>query len=165
MRFSYRRPDQAEAVVRTVHPWGIVSWLGRWYLVGHDLDRGDSRVFRLSRMEPGVQATGPAGVVTVPPGVDLRAAVEAADPGEPAVSALVRLRPGAGVALRHAAPAAAPGQEPDTVLLTDRDMGRIADRVVELGADAQPVNSPELVGELRRRLRGALAAHQPDVPG
>jgi proteasome accessory factor B len=110
-------------------------------------------------MEPGVRAVGPAGVVTVPPGLDLRAAVEAAEPGEPASSAVVRVRPGAALALRQGAE---PGPEPDTIVLTDRDLGRIADRVVEYGADAQPVDSPELVAELRRRLLGALAAHSPD---
>lgn len=156
LTFSYRRPGQAEAVKRTVHPWGVISWRGRWYLVGHDLDRQGSRVFRLSRIEGDVRGSGPAGVVEVPLGVDLRAAVEEADPGDPAASAVVRLRPGSGWALRHSAAA---GSEPDTVVLTDRDMGRIADRVVELGADATPVDAPELAEELRKRLRGALEAH------
>ena len=78
----------------------------------------------------------------MPAGLDLRAAVEAADqPGEPAFQAVVRVRPGAALELRQAAP---PGPEPDTVVLTDRDSGRVADRVVEFGADAQPVDSPEL---------------------
>jgi proteasome accessory factor B len=156
LHFDYRRPGQAKAARRSVHPWGVISWRGRWYLVGYDLDREESRVFRLSRMEGQVRATGPAGVVTVPPGVDLRAAVQEADPGEPMASALVRLRPGSGWALRHSA---VPGPDADTVRITDRDMGRIADRVVELGAEATPVDAPELAEELRNRLQGALDAH------
>jgi predicted DNA-binding transcriptional regulator YafY len=157
INFGYRRPGQAQASERRVHPWGVVSWRGRWYVVGHDLDRGESRVFRLSRMEPGVKIVGPAGAVTVPPDVDLRAAVEESDPGEPPAQAVVRLRPGAALELRQGAQ---PGPEPaDTVVLTDRDLGRLADRVVEYGAAAQPVDSPELAAELRRRLRGALEAH------
>jgi hypothetical protein len=88
--------------------------------------------------------------------VDLRAAVEESDPGEPPARAVVRLRPGAALELRQGAQA---GPEPDTVVLTDRDLGRLADRVVEYGAAAQPVDSPELAAELRRRLRGALEAH------
>jgi predicted DNA-binding transcriptional regulator YafY len=154
--FDYRRPGQGKAATRSVHPWGVISWRGRWYLVGHDLDRQQTRVFRLSRMEGDVRATGPTGVVTVPAGIDLRAAVRDADPGEVMASAMVRLRPGSGWALRHFA---APGPDADTVIVTDRDMGRIADRVVELGGDATAVDAPELVEELRRRLRGALEAH------
>lgn len=154
--FGYRRPQQQEPATRSVHPWGVVSWRGRWYLVGHDLDRGEPRVFRLSRMEPDVRAVGEAGVVAVPAGVDLRALVEDADPDEPLVTALVRLRSGAGNALRRSG---TPGPDPDTVELSDRDIGRLADRVVEVGADAAPVDSPELVSELRKRLTGALRAH------
>jgi hypothetical protein len=107
-------------------------------------------------MEPGVRAVGSGGVVTVPPGLDMRAAVEAAEPGEPAFQAVVRVRPGAALALRQGS---SPGPQPDTILLTDRDVGRLADRVVEFGADAQPVDSPELSAEVRRRLQGALAVH------
>ncbi|HEX4018951.1 MAG TPA: WYL domain-containing protein, partial [Frankiaceae bacterium] len=156
LTFGYRRPGQAQPAPRRVHPWGVVSWRGRWYLVGHDLDREESRVFRLSRMEPGVRAVGPAGVVIRPAGLDLRAAVEAAEPGEPAFEAVIRVRDGAALSLRQGAPT---GPEPDTIVLTDRDIGRLADRVVEFAADAQPVDSPELVAEVRRRLKGALAAH------
>ena len=104
-----------------------------------------------------MRGVGRPGVVTVPPDLDLRAAVEAAEPGEPSVQAVVRVRPGAALALRQGAQ---PGPEPDTIVLTDRDLGRIADRVVEFGADAQPVDSPELAAELRRRLLGARAAHR-----
>ncbi|MBV8933727.1 MAG: WYL domain-containing protein, partial [Kutzneria sp.] len=46
--FDYRRPVPAEVRTRTVEPWGIVSWRGRWYLVGHDRDRAAVRCFRLS---------------------------------------------------------------------------------------------------------------------
>jgi predicted DNA-binding transcriptional regulator YafY len=156
LTFGYRRPQQQKPAARSVHPWGVVSWRGRWYLVGHDLDRGEPRVFRLSRMEPDVRAVGAAGVVTRPAGVDLRALVQDADPDEPLVSALVRLRPGTGHALRRSG---TPGPDPDTVRLTDRDIGRLADRVVEAGADARPVDAPELAAELRKRLTGALRAH------
>ena len=33
-----------------VEPWGVLSWRRRWYVVGHDRDRGEARSFRLSRM-------------------------------------------------------------------------------------------------------------------
>ncbi|HZO69886.1 MAG TPA: WYL domain-containing protein, partial [Kribbellaceae bacterium] len=34
--FEHRRSGAAEAVKRTLEPWGIVSWHGRWYVVGRD---------------------------------------------------------------------------------------------------------------------------------
>lgn len=69
--FSYRRPSSAELMVRTVEPWGVVSWRGRWYLVGLDRDREAPRCFRLSRMVGEVKTIGRAGVVTRPESVNL----------------------------------------------------------------------------------------------
>lgn len=50
VRFGYRRSSSPERMTRTVEPWGVVSWRGRWYLVGHDRDRAAPRCFRLSRV-------------------------------------------------------------------------------------------------------------------
>ncbi|GAA1259673.1 WYL domain-containing protein [Pseudonocardia aurantiaca] len=56
---------------RTVEPWGVISWRGRWYLAGHDRDRKAPRSFRVSRIMEPVTPVGPARAVTVPDGVDL----------------------------------------------------------------------------------------------
>jgi proteasome accessory factor B len=69
--FDYRRPGSAQAQRRTVEPWGVVSWRGRWYLVGHDRDRQATRCFRLSRITGDVEAVGAAGQVQRPPDADL----------------------------------------------------------------------------------------------
>ena len=53
------RPSRAEPfTTRTVEPWGVVTERGRWYLVGHDRDRDDTRVFRLSRIGAEVTPSG-----------------------------------------------------------------------------------------------------------
>jgi proteasome accessory factor B len=69
--FDYRRPVPAEIRTRTVEPWGVVSWRGRWYLVGHDRDRRAPRCFRLSRIVGTATAVGRACVVVPPKDVDL----------------------------------------------------------------------------------------------
>ncbi|MGF7234742.1 MAG: helix-turn-helix transcriptional regulator, partial [Frankia sp.] len=69
VRFPYRKVEQDGATDRHVQPWGVVSWRGRWYLVGHDLDRGAARCFRLSRI--------PGKVVAFGPGIDLLRQVRA----------------------------------------------------------------------------------------
>jgi proteasome accessory factor B len=71
VRFGYRRGQSGEVQERTVEPWGVVSWRGRWYLVGHDRDRVAPRCFRLSRVRGDVHTTGPAGAVQRPDGVNL----------------------------------------------------------------------------------------------
>jgi proteasome accessory factor B len=71
VRFEYRRSGSPERMMRTLEPWGVVSWRARWYVVGHDRDRGATRCFRLSRVTGQVTAVGPTGAVTRPEGVNL----------------------------------------------------------------------------------------------
>src|SRR5690606_228703 len=96
VRFDYRRSGDDAPASRTVEPWGIVSWRGRWYVVGHDRDRAATRVFRLSRIVGEVRAFGPPGAVTRPDGVDLHAEVAAVAAQASSGRARIRLRHGAG---------------------------------------------------------------------
>lgn len=75
VQFQHRPTPVDPYTVRTVEPWGVVTAQGRWYLVGHDRDRDDTRVFRLSRIGPDIKAVGPRTSPTRPDGVDLRALV------------------------------------------------------------------------------------------
>ncbi len=70
LHFDYRRAD-ADVSSRRLHPFGLVQRHGRWYLVGLDLDKGEDRVFRLSRMVGEPRAIGVAGVFTTSPAVQL----------------------------------------------------------------------------------------------
>ncbi len=166
VRFLYRTSYRPEPEERRVEPWGVVSWHGRWYLVGHDAVRGASRVFRLSRVVGDVVPDGPAGTVVVPEGVQLRAMV--ADlAGEPVrQTAVVRVRPGTCWALRAEATATLPdpaGAGWDALELGFADPERLADRVTGFGADAVVVSPPEARDAVVRRLQAA-AAHEEGVP-
>ena len=50
VRFDYRTSGGRRVATRHLQPWGVVSFRGRWYVVGHDTDRAEPRVFRLSRV-------------------------------------------------------------------------------------------------------------------
>ncbi|MET9313459.1 YafY family protein [Kribbella sp. NPDC003505] len=61
LRFDYAAPGTATdewVPPRKVEPHHLVTWGGRWYLVGWDLDRNDWRTFRVDRMTPRTP-TGP----------------------------------------------------------------------------------------------------------
>jgi len=73
--FPHRRHPAEDPVHRTLEPWGVVSWRGRWYVAGHDRDRDATRCFRVSRIVGAVRATGAPGSVQRPPGTDLLAIV------------------------------------------------------------------------------------------
>lgn len=47
---DYRSPDD-ELTHRTVEPYGVVGWKGRWYLVGYCRLRRDHRTFRIDRIQ------------------------------------------------------------------------------------------------------------------
>ncbi|WP_033441464.1 helix-turn-helix transcriptional regulator [Saccharothrix sp. NRRL B-16314] len=80
VEFDYRRPVPAEVGTRTVEPWGVVAWRGRWYLVGHDRDRNAPRCFRLSRIAGDVRVVGKAGAVQRPDQIDLLSFVTRTQP-------------------------------------------------------------------------------------
>lgn len=153
--FSYRASGRPGPEPRSVQPWGVVSWRGRWYLVGLDVGRGAERVFRLSRITGEVSLQGPVGAVSPPPGLDLRATVARMASDEPRETAVVRLRAGAGWELRRAATSARPdGEGWDAVEVGFSDPERFADRVVGYGADAVVLAPPAARDAVVGRLWG-----------
>lgn len=160
VRFTYRTPRRPEPEERRVEPWGVVSWHGHWYLVGHDTGRGDGRVFRLSRVVGTPTLDGPAGSVVVPEGVDLRGFV-ARMTGDPArAAARVRVRAGTCWALRTEATGSTPaGDGWDELDVGYSDPERLADRVTGFGADAVVLDPPEARAAVVARL--TAAARQP----
>lgn len=76
VQFEHRSSATDPVTVRTVQPWGVVTFRGRWYLVGHDVDRDDTRTFRLSRIGDDVKPIGKTGSVHKPEDADLQSIVE-----------------------------------------------------------------------------------------
>jgi proteasome accessory factor B len=158
VRFDYRTSTGATASTRHLQPWGVVSYRSRWYVTGHDTDRGEPRVFRLSRVQGDVRADGKPGSFEVPPGTDLRAVTQSLAPQPADRSAQLLVRPGAAHGLRrHARPvddATAP-EGWDRLEATFGATDAFADEVLGYGADVV-VLAPEDVREsVVRRLREA----------
>ena len=75
VEFDYQRPGypgQEGQLKRHLQPWGVVRHAGRWYVVGLDTDRGEERVFRLSRVVGDARRVGAPASYDIPDGVDLR---------------------------------------------------------------------------------------------
>lgn len=148
--FPYRRPGSEESV-RHLEPWGVVSRRRNWYVVGRDRDRGAERVFRLSRITGDVTFDGEPEAYVIPDGVDLRAAVSDAAPGEPTATARIRLAEGVGTRLRRRGTLSG-----DVLELPYADDERLAEEVLGYGPGAVVLAPPSLRDEVVRRLR-ALA--------
>ncbi len=160
--FSHRASPTADPATRRLEPWGVVTHRGRWYVVGHDLDRGETRTFRLSRvLEPVEVGTT---TFTRPDDVDLRAIVTAAatfaDSGSQG-SARVWVADGRGGGVRRAADSVEPseraGRAGAIVTVTEWSADSLARQVVGLGQDAVALEPPLLVDLVVAGLRGALA--------
>ncbi|MEI4271291.1 WYL domain-containing protein [Klenkia sp. LSe6-5] len=152
LTFTYTRPDEDAGARRRVQPWGVVSWHGRWYLVGHDLDRGATRVFRLSRVTGTPRASGPPGAFTPPPDVDL-AAVVARQVGRPEHVVVLTARPGTAVGLRRRATALGTDAAGDDRLeIRTTEPWALADEVAAHGPDVLVESPPELRAAVVERL-------------
>lgn len=151
VRFDYR----AAGATRHVEPWGLVSWHGRWYLVGHDRDRGAERVFRVSRIVGAAQLDGPVGSVQVPEGVEVRAIVLRMVEDDPQrVVAKLLVRKGAAIGLRRRATSVQPrDDEWDLLEAPVSHAERLADEAAGFGADVVIVEPAEAREAVLERLR------------
>src|SRR5260370_1640543 len=68
--FSYRAVGRSSSQQRQLEASGVVNRHSRWYVAGLDTGPGETRAFRLSRVDGPVTFRGPAGAVTVPEGAD-----------------------------------------------------------------------------------------------
>jgi proteasome accessory factor B len=158
--FSYLASGRSEVTKRTLEPWGVVNWRGRWYVAGHDRGRNATRVFRLSRIAGPVKLAGPAGSVKVPEGTVVRDLVMDWDgPATWDHTATLRVRADAGSALhrwgRHTPDAAHPGCDLITIKYSDHDW--YARHLASFGPDVVVLDPHELREAVVRQLKGVLA--------
>ncbi len=161
VRFEYARSGEGGSHSRHVEPWALTAWRGRWYLVGYDLDRQDSRVFRLSRVASTVTVTGEAPTAERPSDLDPTRMIASSATGQQAGGrAELRVRVGAGHGLRRRAVASSSldGQW-DRLELRDGDRDMLAQEIAGYGADVVVEEPAELRDAVVDRLRSVLAAH------
>jgi proteasome accessory factor B len=153
------RPSRTEPyTVRTVEPWGVITEKGRWYLVGHDRDRGATRTFRLSRIGAEVTPIGSAGAVTTPKDVDLREIVAKAVSDAPTgVRAQVWVAEGRATALRRAGTPLGSrqvnGRDGDVIEVDIGSTGRLTRDIAGYAADAVVLEPASLRDEVLDLLR------------
>jgi proteasome accessory factor C len=62
VHLEYLSASRGQLSERDVDPWGLITALGHWYLVGWDHSVEDERMFRLDRMKDVVELAEPAKV-------------------------------------------------------------------------------------------------------
>lgn len=162
VRFDYARPGRGEPTRRHVEPWSLTAWRGRWYLLGHDLDRDDSRVFRLSRIASTVEVTRDGASHPMPQDLDPLSMIAATDGREPESSpAVLRVRSGAGHGLRRRARSISTIDDQwDRIDLDHGDLAAFAQEITSHGADVVVDEPLELRESVIARLRAVADAHE-----
>lgn len=91
--FGYERPA-GDTSTRHLHPYGLVHRRGNWYVVGHDVDRGAIRAFKLTRIRDEVQRG--EGSYEIPEDFDARSHIAGESfevAGAESSSAVIRFAP------------------------------------------------------------------------
>jgi proteasome accessory factor B len=149
---------------RTVEPWGVVSWRGRWYLAGYDRDRKAPRSFRISRIMEPVTPVGPPRAVTVPEGVDLMGMVRVGvDPPPVTGTARVWVADGRANGLRRLGAVvgrhAHHGRPGDELELGLRNVDTLARWLSGHGPDVAVLGPQHLADAVRANWAASAAAH------
>ncbi|MEO8106538.1 MAG: YafY family protein [Actinomycetes bacterium] len=157
VRFDYARGG-GPAAERSVEPWGLVSWHGRWYLVGHDQDRDDTRVFRLSRVHGDAVSYGSAGSVVVPAGVNINESVRMLARPAPTQTARLRVAAGRALPLRRQGSVISDDEGETLLEVPFDDVEQLASEVAGFGPAVQVVGPAAVRDAVTRRLMGVLDA-------
>lgn len=162
VRFDYRRPGAAAKETRHLQPWGVITSQGRWYVIGHDVDRNAPRMFRLSRILGEVLDDGPPQTYEVPAGTDVRALSRSlAPPPSEDIKVTVLARAGTATGLRRWASSISPSDRRgwDELELVGRSERELVGTLLGYG-DAVEVVGPDSVRETVAARVRALAAAQ-----
>jgi proteasome accessory factor B len=157
--FDYQGVGRSAPQRRHLEPWGVVSRRGRWYVAGHDRDRGQVRVFRLSRILGEVTADGPAGTVVVPEDADVREIVTSnSNPAPDRRTATVRLRRDAAHGIRRWATDVQAGDGGwDVAELGFADVDRLVDYLAGFADDVVVAGPPDVRDAMIQHLKAVLA--------
>ncbi|ATY12200.1 WYL domain-containing protein [Amycolatopsis sp. AA4] len=164
VRFEYRRSGSPERRIRTLEPWGVVSWRARWYVVGHDRDRDAPRCFRLSRVTGKVAAIGKPGAVVRPEGVNLMQLVSVTGGSEdpsPVTTARLWIADGRAAGVRRRGDVVGretiAGEEGDVVEIGLYFPESAADWIAAQGPDVLVLEPDVLAKSVQHRLEAVLA--------
>jgi proteasome accessory factor B len=160
VRFAYRSSQGVESS-REVDVYGVVFRGGRWYLVGHDHERGQVRAFRLSRCTTDLEDVGSASA----PPAGFRA-IDHVEAGPATASrderALIAFTPDAAVIAEGTFSATTrEGRRDDgwiILAVPATDDSLLAAVLLQFGADAEVLEPPSLREEMIRRLEAVVDA-------
>jgi proteasome accessory factor B len=150
VRFDYLKAGADTPEPRTLEPWGVLSWRGRWYVAGFDRDREEPRSFRLSRIVGAVEFLGSPAAFERPEKLDLLEMIAGRRWGDERI-ARVRVNGGGAASLHRIAMSETDG-ELEIVFSETRWLAR---QIASVGSAAQVLEPPDVVDAVRELLGAA----------
>ncbi|MGP3957372.1 helix-turn-helix transcriptional regulator [Nonomuraea sp. 3N208] len=148
VRFGYRSNDGVTST-RLVDPHRLVVAGRRWYLLGHDRDRDDWRIFRIDRIAD-LRATGARIVPREPPAEDAAAYVmDKLYSTAPTYEAVVTLHAPVTEVIRGMGEVTPVGDRTCRLRMPGDTLDWLAFRLLALGCEFEVHEPPELVPHLR----------------
>lgn len=150
---------QLQEETRTVNPFGLGSRHGNWYLVAYDIDRSDTRTFRLDRIVNQVELVSKSGAFDTGPDFNVLKFLDSTL-FEKREVAEVSIRLGRGHALRGDALVVSSDDEFDFCQIPYSDESRFVDSIL-WHADDVIVHSPiDIRNKVVERLQILVSAHE-----
>lgn len=180
IEFRYLAASTGQKQLRSVQPWGIGEKYGHWYLVGYDMDRGEERTFRLSRMVSAVHLQDET--FDRPADFDVQESLARLDTLTAEETAVLHIQPAAAHSLRlragsttSAGTATSAGTSTtsagtvadggwDEIRFEYSDTEVMADEVASYGPLVQVMEPDQLRSAVVRRLRGVVDTSTEPLP-
>ncbi|MDP4507505.1 helix-turn-helix transcriptional regulator [Nonomuraea turcica] len=164
VRFEYRANDGVTRS-RLVDPHRLVVAGRRWYLLGHDHERDDWRIYRIDRIAD-LRATGARIVPREPPAEDAAAYVrDKLYSTAPTYEAVVTLHTPLTEVIRGMGEVTPVGERTCRLRMPGDTLDWLAFRLLALGCEFEVHEPPELVPHLRAlSARLSRAAGRPGTP-
>ena len=135
---------------------------GRWYVIGWDVDRQATRMFKLARMADLPRRASRSGAYQVPADLDLRSLARSLAPREPTETALLAIRSGRAPALsRRGEPASSALPRPggfEVYAVAYGDLWALAEEVSQHAADVVVLEPAELRAAVLRGLAAVASS-------
>lgn len=162
VQFTYQSASEKTPAIRSVDPWKLILSGGRWYLVGFDLDRGESRSFRVDRIVNVPLITDQPIIETAPADLDPRELVATwrSIESNSANWATVDVLPGKGAELRLMASEIHHGDEVDTLTIPYLVGIEIARSIVRNSQSVRRIEPKEINDQVSLLISSALEVHQ-----
>jgi proteasome accessory factor BC len=162
VKFTYWTIARDETNERTVNPYALFSDNGAWYVVGHDLDRGGERMFRVSRIRGEIRFATRRERDFRPPGDFDPSALRGRPPwqiGDAVGDAKIEVSPDTAWWVERAF--AERGEVDGGVFVTPyADLGQLASWILRQDGRARPLEPSELVAEVKRALARVSERHE-----